>query len=148
MNDIWAVLFPGLQKTESTETVVTREYLKTTRTETEVVAGKVVTRTFPQMKVITTKKQVKGKPKQATVPFDVDHPVFRQHQIRSLVFIGGDGPSPGAIAKSRVFTMRAVEWIQIQKINTTHSPVEPLGTIYNDAGRPETPGKSGENTAP
>lgn len=61
---------------------------------------------------------------QKVQPYDMSHPMLNIHKIKSLVMLSASGPDPGNIPRSRVFTMRAIEFIQVTKdpVNTTTTP--------------------------
>lgn len=79
--------------------------------------------------------------------FDVDHPVLRQHDVKSLVFIGGGGPDAGPIAKTRIFTMKAIEYVPQQKKKATKTVVQSKGSVFDPKPLP-TPGSAEKNKGP
>lgn len=80
--------------------------------------------------------------------FDVQHPALKTHAIKSAVFISGDGPKPGSIKGSRVFTIKAVEYLAPSKKNVTQSPVASKPSTRDPDVVYATPGTDPNNTGP
>lgn len=86
--------------------------------------------------------------KNAPVPYDVDHPVFRMHNVKSVVFTGGDGPVLSTSGpRLGVFTMKAVEFLQPGKKRATKTPVQALGSLLDPKPYPLA-GSDKNNTKP
>lgn len=85
--------------------------------------------------------------KSAPNPYDVQHPTLTLHDVKSLQFIRGSGPVPGPIAKSRIFTMYAVEFIQKQTKNVVRTPIQSMDSIFNVTANPK-PSSVPANFAP
>ena len=80
--------------------------------------------------------------------FDIDHPMTRIHDVKSVIFVRGDGPMPGPVVRSRVFTMKAVEYLPPGKKKATVTPVKPIGSPVNDPPVTTKPGANPDNTGP
>ena len=97
-------------------------------------------------------KRPKGVPASAPWPpaFDVAHPVFKAHAIKSIVVIGAEGPKPGRVRGSRIFTIKWIEYLAPSKKNVTHSPVASKGSTLDEPakGSYPTPGSNPANTGP
>lgn len=78
--------------------------------------------------------------------FDVHHPLFSIHDVKSCQFSGASGPDIGPDRKG-VFKMQAVEFIKPSKKKATSTGVAPIGSIL-DAGAYPTPGSNAANTRP
>ncbi len=81
--------------------------------------------------------------------FDCQHPELKQHSVKSLVFIGGEGPAEGSARapRARVFTMRAIEFFPPGKKSVTSTPTAPLGSINDPKATPK-PSQNPKNTGP
>ncbi len=79
-------------------------------------------------------KYPKGKPYPPAL--DISHPACNMHNVRSVVIVGGDGPTPGSVPKTRVFTIHALEYLAPGKESATSSPVQPIGSIYEPGPQP------------
>jgi hypothetical protein len=79
---------------------------------------------FPQ----SNKRPPGFNPKEPYPPaFICSHPELYIHGVQSLVFLRGDGPSPGGTSKTRVFNIRAIEYLQPGKSNATATVVKAIG---------------------
>lgn len=118
-------------------TIWTPEQLKTLRAAWEKISP-------------SSNKRPKGVPASAPWPpaFDVAHPVFKAHAIKSVVVIGAEGPKPGRIKGSRIFTIKWVEYLAPSKKKVTHSPVASKGSTLDPKGSYPTPGSNPANTGP
>lgn len=85
-------------------------------------------------------------PKKTETAWDCDHPEFRTHKIKSLVFIGGD-VDQGKFPRSRAFIMRAMEYMPPGKAKATKSPVQSKGST-RDPEKATTPGSVKKNRGP
>lgn len=85
----------------------------------------------------------KGQPQ----PWDTQHPKLKFHHIKSLQFFKGEGPDPGPIVQSRVFTMHSVEFMPPGKKKATVTPVASKGSLL-DPGRKPTAGSNSNNWSP
>lgn len=79
--------------------------------------------------------------------FDCGHPLFTLHGIKSLQFVGGDGPFPGPKQGTRVFEMHAVEFQPPDKKKATVTPVQAKGSLLDPPAYP-SPAASTRNTDP
>lgn len=124
---------------EITLTIWTPEQLKTLRSVWEQI--------FP-----SSNKRPKGVAASSPWPpaFDVAHPIFRTHSIKSVVFTGGEGPKTGSVRGTRIFTIRWQEYLAPSKKKVTHSPVASKGSTLDPAqkGNYPTPGSNKKNTGP
>ncbi len=143
LQEQWRAFFPGPQKFVTTTNVHSGGTRDTT---TVVISGgqQVSSMTIPQAKLAS--KVTSTQSKTITQPFDVDHPKFSMHNIRSVVFVAGSGPDPGPTPFSRVFVMKWIEFFPPGKINATNTPkgssVQPRGSVY------DTPGTNPSNVGP
>lgn len=89
-------------------------------------------------------------PKQnVATPFDVQHPVLDLHGVRSLIFVGGSGPDPGPVPRSRLFTMRALEFLAPNsKTNSTNTPVSSKGSLLDPEAGYQASGLDPNNLGP
>lgn len=79
--------------------------------------------------------------------FDVSHPVLKTHDVKSIVFQGGEGPVPGRVPKTRTFIIRAIEFIAPKKQQKkTTTPSKPRATLLDAPDQPQFQ-KPGENPA-
>jgi len=81
--------------------------------------------------------------------YDIQHPRLKFHGVKSLQFVRGSGPHPGPIARSRVFTMRAIEFLKPSQKKTSKTEVASIKSKYD----PKTtdhpkPGSVPGNTGP
>ncbi len=136
--EMWKTLFPGPTKQEKTT--------KTPITTQVVLFGGTPGQTI-SIPTGRSTKNTTSKTVQQTTPFDVSHPELDMHGIKSLLFVEGDGPNPGPIVRSRVFTMKALEFLQPTKTNATKTPTASKGTVF-DPGKQSTPGSNPKNWAP
>jgi len=79
--------------------------------------------------------------------FDVAHPMLNTHNVKSLIFVRGEGPSPGPIPRTRVFNISAVEFLLPGKKSVTSTPVAPLASKFDPKINPP-PGNDSRNTGP
>lgn len=80
-------------------------------------------------------------------PFDVQHPILSQHDVKSIQIVGGEGPYPGQKQGARVFTIRYIEFRPQSKKKATKTPVASKGSTLDVPTRP-TPGSIPANTGP
>lgn len=143
LQEMWSVIFPGPQKFTTTKTVTLPP--KTT-TSVRISGGSIASVTkiprTPQTKRVSTTQT-----KSVVRPFDVDHPKFKMHDVKSVVFIEGSGPDPGPTPWTRVFTMKWVEFTPIGKVNATTTPVASKASTLEPTGY-QTPGSNPANRAP
>lgn len=149
LKELWLTIFPGPQKVSKT---VIREEAKSVTTASNFVGSSFSTTTIPNV-LDTTRAQRRDTVttvslKDVTVPFDVIHPTFTIHKIKSVIFVGGEGPTEGRVKGEKIFTMKWVEFFLPTSANATNSPdasktsVQPEGNIY------DAPGSRAENTGP
>lgn len=87
--------------------------------------------------------------------YDVVHPAFKLHGVKSVLITGGSGPDSGPVPQSRTFTIKWVEYIPKPKGKAaTKTPVEAIATL-NDPGAgpaqvttPFLPGAAPSQTGP
>jgi len=148
LNIIWPMLFPPPVKVNTQETVTSFVDVQKARVETTTVDGRQVTTTIPAVKKKVTKTKQRTDTLNTTHAYDCTHPKLTTHGIKSLIFVGAEGPDEGSIAGSKVFTMHAVEFMVVTpKIVTTETPVASLGSL-NDAPTYAPPGKDPRNLGP
>ncbi len=75
----------------------------------------------------------------------VSHPMFTLHGITSVQFVKGEGPVLGSVSRSRIFTIKAVEYLPPSTKNVTSTPVQPVGSLY-DIGADSYPPPGGNNS--
>lgn len=81
--------------------------------------------------------------------FDVNHPTFQTHKVKSLVFTKITGPAPGKVTRSKMFKISALEFLPPSKKKATATPVKSKGsTLDPDQTTYPTPGSSSKNTGP
>lgn len=111
---------------------------------------------FPlQQKTVTKTKTKSGNEVFKTTErtpsvYSVSHPALDMHGINYLTFVAGTGPEDGPIARSKVFTIRAVEYFQVGTVNTTKTLTaeEPMGNLLLKSEGQEMPGASGKGGEP
>ena len=159
---LWPVLFPGPQKFTTTKTVAVPPDL-TGRLEvggqTYAVAkngtvsffgsGDSSGITSGQTIVVPQKQQTKRvsttQVKSIIRPFDVRHPVFDLHDIKSIVFVKAGELAPGPVPFSKTFTMHWVEFMPPDsKINATTTPAAAKASTLEPTGY-RMPGSNPQN---
>ena len=80
-------------------------------------------------------------------PYDVSHPTFKLHGVKSIQIVGGTGPDPGPVARSRVFTIKFIEYFPPGKKKATATPVQSKGST-RDPSPAALPGSKPSDTAP
>lgn len=80
------------------------------------------------------------------IAFDVQHPLFAIHDVKSIQFAAGEGPEIRPDRRG-VFRIRAVEFLKPTTANATKTAVQPIGSLY-DPATPATPGANPANLAP
>lgn len=69
--------------------------------------------------------------------FDVQHPALDLHGVKSMVFTGGVGPDQGPTPRSRVFTMRGLEFLPpVKNVNSTNTPPSSKGSLLDPGAYP------------
>lgn len=86
-------------------------------------------------------------------PYDVGHPVFDFHGVKSIQFLSASGPMQGGPPGSRVFVFKALEYLPPLKKNATTTPdkSKAKGAVARGSALdPEyqPPGKNPSNTGP
>lgn len=152
LKQLWPILMTPPYKTQL-KTVTSTSYIppdsSATTTTASVSGGSVSTTTVPAVATVTTSKKVT-----TTTPtvFDVAHPIFAHHKIKAVQIIGGHGPDPGPVRGSRIFTIKAIEFLKPGTKNATVTPTQPLQTIYGNPVQQSasiaTPGSNSSNTGP
>lgn len=84
----------------------------------------------------------KGSP----LAFDVTHPAFDIHAIKSVQFAGGEGPEIGP-DRVGIFRIRVIEFLPPAKSNATKTNVAPIGSRLDPGANP-TPGSNPANLGP
>jgi hypothetical protein len=113
-------------------------------TVVNATAGNVSTISVPVVQTKTVRLAIK-----VPVTFVVTHPMFRLHRIAKVQIIGGRGPEPGPIVRSRVFTIRAVEYLPSSSKNTTRTDDSPIGSAFEPGANDyPAPGSNPSNTGP
>lgn len=84
--------------------------------------------------------------KGAPPAYDVQHPLFSIHSIKSVQFIGGSGPVIDQNGRG-VFRMRAIEFQKPGKKNATKTDVGSIGSLL-DPGAYPTPSGNTANLGP
>lgn len=78
--------------------------------------------------------------------FDVTHPVFSIHKVKSAQFVGAEGPVIGPDGKGR-YKMRAIEFLKPGKKSASADNVQERGGLL-DAGAAPAPGGFLSNLGP
>jgi hypothetical protein len=66
-----------------------------------------------------------------------------------LLILGGHGPDPGGVPRSRIFTIKAIEYAVPGTKNVTQTPTEAIGSLLDPGvAAYATPGSNPENAAP
>lgn len=79
--------------------------------------------------------------------FDVQHPILKAQGIKSLIFTAVEPPTSNG--RTRVFKIKAVEFLPPSKTKATATPVKPKGNTRDP--KPSdypTPGSNSANTGP
>lgn len=80
---------------------------------------------------IAGKATTKGKNPMPS-PVDVSHPLLAIHGVKSIQVVGGSGPDQGPVVGSRVFTVRAIEFLPItEQPSQTYSPFYSQQSIHD-----------------
>lgn len=140
LQSLWEILFPGpTKKITTTRTPITTNVLLFDQNAPVGTTIQIPTGKFISKK--TTKVET------PRIPFDCDHPILRNHGIKSLVFHHGEGPDPGPHPRSMTFLMKAYEFLLPNNTNATQTPV---GSKANklDPGMQPTPGTNPGNWRP
>jgi hypothetical protein len=141
MREMWTALFAGPLKTSTTKT----KTIVIEAPKTVVLFGGTngQTVTLPP----TTEKKTVTVTTPISKAVDAQHPLLTDHGVKSLIFYQGEGPSPGSVPRSRVFTMRAYEFLPPSKNNSTVTPVGSKATALDRKKQP-TPGTDPRNRGP
>jgi hypothetical protein len=142
---LWPTLLTPPYKTKivPAKTITSTTTPGSTTTVTNTATGATIT--IPQSSTILISEQKKVR---TATTFVVNHPKFDLHQVREIQIIGGSGPDPGPTVRSRVFTIRAVEFLPPKGTATvTATPVKPKSSIL-DPGEYPTAGKNPDNLKP
>lgn len=93
--------------------------------------------------------------KNTATAFDVSHPVFTLHDIKSMIVLRGEGPVDGPAPKVKLFTITGIEFVARPKAQRSAtktlakaepSTLDPNATVA--ASAPATPGTNRRNTGP
>ena len=148
LNQLWPLLMvPPYKITTSKKTT----YGFGTPVTTATVSGG-SNATVSTVSIPTVKSQTTTTTKKSIITFDVSHPALAFHSIKSVQILGANGPMPGPIPGSRIFMIRAVEYLPPGKKAATTTDTAPLGSLY-DPGAPgvssyPTAGSNSSNTGP
>lgn len=152
LNTMWTQVFPLPQKVTTTKTVPDTSKPGPPKTVNTVVGinhdtGKPIINTTTIPTFLNKKVSTTTLGKAAITPFDVDHPIFALHHVRSVVFLSGEGPDPGPVTRSRVFTMKAIEFLQPGKQDAGTTPEASAQQTLFSPGYP-TAGSNQSNAGP
>lgn len=73
-------------------------------------------------------------------PLDIVHPLLQFHGVKSIIILGGNGPAPGPVPRSRIFNIRAQEFypLQTNKVQTK-TPQSSVANVNNQTTFTESP---------
>jgi hypothetical protein len=78
--------------------------------------------------------------------YDVQHPLFTIHSVKSAQFVSGDGPNIGP-DRTATFHIHAVEYLKPSKKKAVSTSVGPSRSLF-DPGAYPTPGSNSANRNP
>lgn len=84
--------------------------------------------------------------KGAPPAYDVQHPIFTIHNVKSVQFVGGEGPEIGT-DRTATFRMRAIEFLKPSKKSATKTDEKAISSLL-DPGAYPTPGSNTSNLGP
>jgi hypothetical protein len=171
LNELWPILMtPPYKTVHTTATVFTNPapsaVTNTTTGSTNTIPAAVTGNSRQNPRAITVVNATAGNvstistpvvatktvriAQQVPVTFVVTHPMFRLHGINRVQIIGGRGPDLGSIVRSRVFTIKAVEYSPTNtKKNATKTDEAPIGSAFEPgADTSPPPGSNPSNTGP
>ncbi len=92
----------------------------------------------------------KGTTKIFVQAYDVQHPKFTVHKIKSVVFLHGSGPEDGWVNGAKVFTAKWVEYIDPIKTDVTRTikGAEAKDSTYSTTYANSDPGRTSAGTDP
>jgi len=85
--------------------------------------------------------------------WSAEHPALFTQGVSQIILLGGRGPLPGSVSRTRVFEIRALEYIPITRVDTVSTIVKAqrkghLKKPINDVSKNIKPGDSAKNTGP
>jgi hypothetical protein len=92
----------------------------------------------------------KGTAKIFVQAYDVQHPKFAMHGIKSVVFLHGNGPDDGWVTGAKFFTAKWVEYIEPIKTTVTRTikGADAKDSAYGTNYVNDNPGNTSEGTNP
>ncbi len=141
---MWSIIGPRVTKTKKTSsTPITTQVINFQGNNGQSNSG------FNNTVEIPTGKTIKKTTTLTTVdktPFDVQHPTLDDYNIKSVLFTELVGPQINR-DRSRVWTMKGIEYLAPSTNNVTRTPVASKGSV-NDPPVQQTAGTNTKNWGP